>query len=235
MTSAKVTAIKPKPQGWFRFPYPPEIPDEKMTAFDQLSINGNAYLLAQHLGNPETTLVAGEHYLSLRFTRRLAGVRYPDLLVAFGVDPDAYRRTNAYVIEEQGKPPDFVLEIASPSTRRVDDGPKREEYAALGIPEYWRFDGRTQGPEIAAGGRPAGGRGVPADCRRGAGRRRRAGITAPRWAYTFAGSGDRTGLDWTRQRAVPSLAWPASAPGLTASAWLAWPQRPASGELEEGA
>ena len=140
MTSAKAPAAKPKPRGWFRFPDPPEIPDEKMTAFDHLTINGNAYLLAQHLGNPETTLVAGDHYLSLRFTRTLAGVRYPDLLVAFGVNPAAYRDTNAYVIDEQGKPPDFVLEIASPSTRRVDQGAKREEYAALGIPEYWRFD-----------------------------------------------------------------------------------------------
>ena len=144
MTSAKAPTAKPKPRGWFRFPDPPEIPDEKMTAFDHLSINGNAHFLAEHLGNPETTLVAGEHYLSLRFTRRLAGVRYPDLLVAFGVDPAAYRRTNAYVIEEQGKPPDFILEIASPSTRSVDYGPKREDYAALGIPEYWRFDERAQ-------------------------------------------------------------------------------------------
>ena len=67
MTSAN--AAKPKPRGWFRFPDPPEIPDEKMTAFDHLSINGNAHFLAEHLGNPETTLVAGGYYLSLRFTR----------------------------------------------------------------------------------------------------------------------------------------------------------------------
>ena len=152
MTSAKAPAARPKPRGWFRFPDPPEIPDEKMTAFDHLTINGNAYLLAQHLGNPETTLVAGEHYLSLRFTRSLAGVRYPDLLVAFGVDPEAYRGTNAYVIAEQGKPPDFVLEIASPSTRSVDYGPKREEYAGLGILEYWRFDGTAQGRRLRLAG-----------------------------------------------------------------------------------
>ena len=146
MTSPKAHAAKPKSRDWFRFPDPPEIPDEQMTAFDHLTINGNAYHVAQHLGNPETTLVAGDHYLSLRFTRgSLAGVRYPDLLVAFGVDPAAYLATNAYVIEEQGKPPDFVLEIASPSTRSVDQGAKREEYAALRIPEYWRFDG-TPGP-----------------------------------------------------------------------------------------
>ena len=60
MTSAQ--AIAAKPPGWLRFPDPPEIPDEKMTAFDHLTINGNAYLLARHLGNPETTLVAGVRY-----------------------------------------------------------------------------------------------------------------------------------------------------------------------------
>ena len=70
----------------------------------------------------------------------MTGVRYPDLLVAFGVDPAAYHRSNAYVISEQGKPPDFVLEIASPSSRRTDRVDKRRDYAALGIAEYWRFD-----------------------------------------------------------------------------------------------
>ena len=152
MTSAKAPVTKPKPRGWFRFPDPPEIPDEKMTVFDHLTINGNAYHVAQHLGNSDTILVAGDHYLSLRFTRgSLRGVRYPDLLVAFDVDPAAYRDTNAYVIEEQGKPPDFILEIASPSTCRVDQGPKREEYAALGVLEYWRFDGtpRPSGVRLA--------------------------------------------------------------------------------------
>ena len=78
----------------------------------------------------------------------MAGVRYPDLLVAFGVDPAAYYRSNAYIIEEQGKPPDFVLEIASPGTALLDATVKRREYEALGIPEYWRFD------ESPASGRP---------------------------------------------------------------------------------
>ena len=95
----------------------------------------------QHLGNPETTLVAGEHYLSeIPRPRSMSGVRYPDLLIAFNVNPAAYRASNAYIIEEQGKPPDFVLEIASARTGTEDTGPKRNTYAALGIPEYWRFD-----------------------------------------------------------------------------------------------
>ena len=102
--------------------------------------NGNVHHLIQHLGNQDTTLVAGEHYLAVAPTSDMTGVRYPDLLVAFGVDPAAYYRSNAYVISEQGKPPDFVLEIASPSTRSTDRVEKRQEYEALGIREYWRFD-----------------------------------------------------------------------------------------------
>ena len=66
--------------------------------------------------------MAGEQYLALTPTRNLAGVRYPDLLVAFGVDPVLHEESNAYVIAEQGKPPDFVLEIASRSTGHIDTG-----------------------------------------------------------------------------------------------------------------
>ena len=135
----------------FRFPDPPEREPDDLTSFDHLSRTGNVYHLALHLGNPETTLVAGEHYLARIYTARLRGVRYPDLLVAFDVDPEAYRRSNAYVIAEQGKPPDFVLEIASRKTARVDRVDKRAEYAGLGIPEYWRFDetGRFHGTRLA--------------------------------------------------------------------------------------
>ena len=64
----------------------------------------------------------------------------PDLLVAFNVDPEAYRDSNGYVISEQGKPPDFVMEIASRSTGRQDVVEKRAAYSDLRIPEYWRFD-----------------------------------------------------------------------------------------------
>jgi Uma2 family endonuclease len=121
-------------------PDPPEGKPEDMTNFNQTNITGNAHNLMHHLGNFETTLVAGEHYMARTRPREMTGVRYPDLLVAFGVNPEAYRQSNAYIIDEQGKPPDFVMEIASPSTRDQDATVKRREYEALGIPEYWRFD-----------------------------------------------------------------------------------------------
>ena len=126
--------------GWFRLPDPPEGTPEDMTSFNQTNITGNTHHLIQYLGNQDTTLVAGEHYLSRIHPRDMSGVRYPDLIIAFDVNPAAYYHSNAYIISEQGKPPDFVLEIASRRTGRVDVEKKPGEYAALGIPEYWRFD-----------------------------------------------------------------------------------------------
>ena len=49
----------------------------------------------------------------------------PDLLIAFNMDPEVYRNSNGYIISEQGKPPDFVLEIASRSTDQHDVVDKR--------------------------------------------------------------------------------------------------------------
>ena len=138
-------------ESFFRFPDPPERTPDDMTNFKPLIASGNVRYLIRHFGNPETTLVAGDHYLSLAPTQSMAGVRYPDLLIAFDVDPALYEERNAYVISDQGKPPDFVLEIASQSTGRADVIDKRAAYAALGIPEYWRFDetGEYHGTRLA--------------------------------------------------------------------------------------
>ena len=70
----------------------------------------------------------------------LAQVRRPDLPIPFGANLHLYCEQNGYIISEQGKAPDFVMEVASPSTASNETGVKRDEYAALGIPEYWRFD-----------------------------------------------------------------------------------------------
>ena len=84
--------------------------------------------------------------------------------MAFGVDPALYKASNGYVISEQGKPPDFVLEVASEGTGHVDVGEKREFYEGLGIPEYWRFDaiGEFHGAKLS-GDRLVGGRYEPID------------------------------------------------------------------------
>ena len=140
----------------FVFPDPPENPEDKMTTFDHLTITGGAHYLAEHLaehvGNRETTLVAGDRYMSPIVTADMTGLRYPDMIVAFGVDPEAYRARNAYVVRDQGKPPDFVMEIASKNTGTVDVKDKPADYAALGISEYWRFDETGEYHGAALGG-----------------------------------------------------------------------------------
>ena len=95
--------------------------------------------LRQHLGNYETTVVLSE--VPVRWTPgQQEGHRIPDLMVAFNVDRSRIVEQNGYSIRDQGKPPDFVLEVASETTGTADVGNKRRDYAAFGIPEYWRFD-----------------------------------------------------------------------------------------------
>lgn len=151
MTTPETFARTPQVQIPFVFPDPPEDRDDKMTNYDQQAATGRTHYLIEHLGNPETTLVIGERYLALVPTRDMTGLTYPDLLVAFDVKPEDYYRRSAYVISEQGKPPDFVLEVASRSSGRRDVVEKREIYAGLLIPEYWRFDetGRYHGVRLA--------------------------------------------------------------------------------------
>ena len=122
----------------FVLPDPPKRTD--MTSFRQLTFSGNVHYLALHLGSPETTIITGEMFL-IREPGAPARERMaPDLMIAFNTDPAALIASNGYVISEQRKPPDFVLEVASRKTAGNDVGEKRQGYAALGIPEYWRFD-----------------------------------------------------------------------------------------------
>ena len=61
----------------------------------------------------------------------------PDVYVAFGV---ANRHRYSYVAWEEGKPPDFVLEVVSPSSRWRDEHEKPGIYAQIGVPEFFLYD-----------------------------------------------------------------------------------------------
>ena len=86
----------------------------------------------------------------------------PDVYLAFGVDAQAIRQRKLYLPWEVGKPPDWALEIGSSSTGREDVVRKRDIYARIGVPEYWRFDPSKEseyhGQKLAGGS--AGGWGV---------------------------------------------------------------------------
>ena len=166
MTTSDTAASKSKVQGRFRLPDPPRREPDEMTQYDRLFKTANSRYLAIHLGNPETTLVEADRWIVPDPSFNRARARRPDLLVAFGVDPEAYDASNGYVVSEQGKPPDWVLEVASESTGDADVGVKREYYRSLGIPEYWRFDhtpdGRRHGARLA-GDRLVDGEYVPVE------------------------------------------------------------------------
>ena len=127
-------------------------PRDVMTSFDSLHSLGNSHHIIRHLGNEDTTLVFTDKYISLDpFSSSADLKRNPDLAVALNADREAFLWSNGYIISEQGKPPDFALEISSRSTARIDMGQKRVDYALMGIPEYWRFDetGEYYGARLA--------------------------------------------------------------------------------------
>ena len=66
--------------------------------------------------------------------------RIPDLLVVRDSDRELMEEQRGYAIDRQGKAPDFVLEVASPTTGRADYMDKRTDYERFGVSEYWRFD-----------------------------------------------------------------------------------------------
>ena len=95
--------------------------------------------LERHFSISNSTVILCE--APLRWTPgQQRGHRIPDLMVAFDVDRDRAVRQMGFSIREQGKPPDFVLEVASVNTGFQDYTGKRTDYAAFGVPEYWRFD-----------------------------------------------------------------------------------------------
>ncbi len=95
--------------------------------------------IRHHFSDRPDVFVSGEGYLCFD-TRDRAGWLVPDCVVAFGVDPRAIFRRNGYVISEVGKPPDFIIEVASSSTGAADYTTKRDRYSEYGAIEYWRFD-----------------------------------------------------------------------------------------------
>ena len=126
-----------------RLDYDPNEPVLKPDAIEQnLQLQEIFGLLRAHVTDfnrrPDVFLDANT---IICYDRRDLNVRVsPDVYLAFGVDAQAIRPRKLYLPWEVGKPPDWVLEIASSSTGREDVVRKRDIYAHIGVPEYWRFD-----------------------------------------------------------------------------------------------
>ena len=97
----------------------------------------SVHVLRQRYRDRSDVYVAGNMLMYYRMNDN--GVRVaPDVFVVFGVDN--HPRDSYIIWRENGKAPDFVMEIASPGTYTKDMTEKRAIYAAFGVMEYWRFD-----------------------------------------------------------------------------------------------
>ena len=93
--------------------------------------------LRRHFAAAGNIYVAGSMAVYYREGDQQAVVA-PDVFVVLGV---AKRDRRSYKIwEEAGVVPALVIEVASPSTRRLDATSKQGTYERMGVSEYWRFD-----------------------------------------------------------------------------------------------
>ncbi len=127
------------PTGLTAGKFPEFPPRDDMQNYIHLNRPGHAAALDRHFGTSNSTAVLSEAPVRWRPDQE-QGHRIPDLLVAFNVDRASIIEHRGYSVGEQGKPPDFVLEIASETTGQTGYTEKRDDYAGYQIPEYWRFD-----------------------------------------------------------------------------------------------
>ena len=94
-------------------------------------------VLENHFINRPDVYVGGDMLMYYRMNDNRTRVA-PDVFVVFGAAGKHFR--DSWIVWREGKAPDFVMEVASPSTWRRDAGEKRNIYASMGVTEYWRFD-----------------------------------------------------------------------------------------------
>ena len=89
--------------------------------------------------NPDA-LVSGDIFIYYRDENDAPKSMAPDLVVFFGPDVAQYRNRSGFSLREIGRPPAFVMEVASPSTYRADLTYKRDDYLWMGAGELWLCD-----------------------------------------------------------------------------------------------
>ncbi len=136
MTSKTTTLIQ-EADGIARFPV--FAPRDDMQNWLHLYDSSVLTALSVHFAERSNTIVASEVPIGPDLSDR-NDIRIPDLLVAFDCDRELIEERRGYPLELTDRPPDFVLEVASPTTGTNDYTDKRLDYQRYGIPEYWRFD-----------------------------------------------------------------------------------------------
>ena len=127
--------VRTLPDVFYEEPEPVEDGMQQEAPIDRIG-----HLLRQRYEDQPDVFISGGVFISYDVTDGNRRVR-PDLFIAFDVDNAGIRKNLPnFWIWEIGKAPDFVMEVASPSTAANDLGWKRELYQRLEVQEYWRFD-----------------------------------------------------------------------------------------------
>lgn len=101
------------------------------------------------LGHREDIYVGGDMFVwySEVQTKRKKDFRGPDVFVVLGAIVGRVRKSWV-VWEEDGKLPDVVIELTSPTTEHIDRGEKKQIYQRIWrLPEYFIFDPDTKALE----------------------------------------------------------------------------------------
>ena len=94
-------------------------------------------VLEFHHADRDDACVGGNNFMYYEEGNPKAVVS-PDVYVAYGVPKETDREV--WKVWVEGKVPDFILEVTSKSTRKDDEGKKKDLYERLGVTEYWQFD-----------------------------------------------------------------------------------------------
>ena len=84
-----------------------------------------------------TMYAAGDMFIYYRLGNSEVRIA-PDVFVFAGAKGNHPR--HSWLVWAEGGVPQFVLEVASPSTWELDASKKRDIYRDMGVLEYWRFD-----------------------------------------------------------------------------------------------
>jgi Uma2 family endonuclease len=128
------------------FPWPPcedELPYSDDVPMDsprhRLQINLLIETLELHWAERQDVFVGGDMFLYFSLDQvRGRDFRGPDFFVVLGT---TRRERTSWVVWQEGKGPDVIIELLSESTATVDKGEKKRVYQDdLRVPEYYWYD-----------------------------------------------------------------------------------------------
>ena len=110
------------------------------------AVLNSRFALQQHFDQVDNVVLEGDMFLYYEEGNPAASIA-PDIFVV--LDHDLGDRP-VYKLWEEGKPPDFALEVISPTSQIRNEVEKRALYERLGIGEYFLFqpDARKRGRRL---------------------------------------------------------------------------------------